>query len=402
MSVSIDDLTFGAEFEVIMPRADGRTGEAGRAALARYLTENDIEARSEQYNHHLRTWWKITTDQSIGYDNSEIVSPILQGNAGLEQIKRSCRLIDDWGCRVNRGCGHHVHVGVRDRFAGQIGFFKELLKTYAKFAPVLDQLVAPSRRTGQNSYCYAVRYTPEMDRATSLDQLARLAGAGHFTNPNFYDAFTRHGTVEFRQHQGTVNGEKSANWIRLCLRLVAHAAKNTEPERAGSSVTSSRPRSRYVPGTDAEIDRDAAPLVERIDDVTRRSPRLTRLVIRGVASANPRRYGTQRYVNWQHYVVGEDLRSFVQRGGRLDIARHDVAEGYVRIADVSRAPVIAPAVPGRYEEIPLAPEPTVETTYEPFTITDLAPDTLEGLMELIGASDAERSYFEERMMELNP
>jgi hypothetical protein len=115
MSVSIDDLTFGAEFEVIMPRADGRNGDRGRRALAEHLGANGIEAEAEAYNHRLRPHWKITTDASIGYDNAEIVSPILRGDDGLEQVKKLCRLIDDWGCRVNRGCGHHVHVGVRDR-----------------------------------------------------------------------------------------------------------------------------------------------------------------------------------------------------------------------------------------------------------------------------------------------
>lgn len=327
MSVTINDLTFGAEFEVIMPRTPGRTGEPGRQALARHLTENGIEARAENYNHRLRTWWKLTTDASIGYENTEIVSPILQGEAGLEQLKQLCRLIDDWGCRVNRVCGHHVHVGAR-RFDRQIGFFKELLKTYGKYSEVIGGLVAPSRRAN-NVYCSTVRYTPEMDRATTLDELARLAGAGHFTNPNFYDAYTRHGTVEFRQHQGTINGEKSANWIRLCLRLVAHAAKNTETT-GSSSLVATRVNSRYVPSAPAVRDLDAAPMITG-EQLPARRGRLGRrhLVIRSVASSNPRRYGTQRYENWQHYVVGENVEQFVSRGGRIDIARHDVTEGYV-------------------------------------------------------------------------
>lgn len=400
MSVSIAELTFGAEFEVIMPRTNNN--QTGRNALARYLTDNGVETRHEPYNHSRRTWWKIVTDASLGYDNAEIVSPILQGEAGLDQVRRLCRLIDDFGCRVNRSCGHHIHVGVRDRFGQQIGFFKELLKTYGKFQPVIDALVAPSRR-GRTTYCVPVRYTDEMDRATTLDQLARLAGAGHFTNPNFWDAYSRHGTVEFRQHQGTINGEKSVKWITFCLRMVAHAAKNTEASSASPSV---RPPGRWTEEVAEVRDLTQAPVVPAAE-LTRanfsrwRGGATQRIVY--VAPTNPRRAGTRGAENWDVYRQGETVRQLIQRVGYgvLTHLRYDVDRGYVRIVNESTAPVITPRVPSRYVEDPVMPTlddaPAVERP-----ATDAAPATLEGLMELIGAAADERSYFQERAMELNP
>jgi hypothetical protein len=40
-------------------------------------------------------------------------------------------------------------------------------------------------------------------------------------------AFEKHGTVEFRLHQGTLNGAKIERWTRLCVRLVEIAASGT-------------------------------------------------------------------------------------------------------------------------------------------------------------------------------
>ncbi len=34
------------------------------------------------------------------------------------------------------------------------------------------------------------------------------------------ESFMRHGTVEFRQHAGTVEFNKISNWIRICGMLI--------------------------------------------------------------------------------------------------------------------------------------------------------------------------------------
>ena len=70
--IPINDLTFGIELECIMPQ--NNLGEEGRTALAAHLSENGVATRNEQYNHATRTWWKIVTDQSLGYNNAEVVA----------------------------------------------------------------------------------------------------------------------------------------------------------------------------------------------------------------------------------------------------------------------------------------------------------------------------------------
>ena len=58
--------------------------------LVRELTEAGIEVASERYNHDLRPHWKLVTDSSLnGNDTFELVSPILEGEDGLEKRRGS-------------------------------------------------------------------------------------------------------------------------------------------------------------------------------------------------------------------------------------------------------------------------------------------------------------------------
>ena len=67
------DRKFGIELELI-----GITREQAIAAL----TGVGIEVREEGYNHETRRHWKIVSDASVR-GGFELVSPVLQGDAGL-------------------------------------------------------------------------------------------------------------------------------------------------------------------------------------------------------------------------------------------------------------------------------------------------------------------------------
>ncbi|MBR1732821.1 MAG: amidoligase family protein, partial [Alloprevotella sp.] len=45
----------------------------------------------------------------------------------------------------------------------------------------------------------------------------------HSVNPIAYSA---HGTIEFRQHQGTTNFTKIKNWVSFLAKLVAYSTEN--------------------------------------------------------------------------------------------------------------------------------------------------------------------------------
>ena len=70
--------------------------------LVRELTEAGIEVASERYNHDLRPHWKLVTDSSLnGNDTFELVSPILEGEDGLEKLERVCWVLDSCNVKIN-------------------------------------------------------------------------------------------------------------------------------------------------------------------------------------------------------------------------------------------------------------------------------------------------------------
>ena len=448
-SPDIPDYTFGVELEVLMPRT--RNGPAGRTALAQALTAAGFPAAAENWNHELRTHWKLTTDGTIGYENTEIVSPILQGTAGLEAVLGVCRTIDEFGCSVRgpmgRACGLHVHVGVR-QFARRVGVFKELLRTYNRYEGVIDQLIAPSRRGIRNRWCAPPIWNPQVESARNLDELRALCG-GKYRKIGV-DSYWRHGTVEFRHHQGTVNGEKTVNWIKLCLRMIEHSAKNNElsRERGGVYVPGPRPSLPLVPTFDDPIDYAACPRIggDAIPRFTTANRyRLQHLVIVHVSHVDQTTRRNRESAGYAHYVrhnhrvrnelidgsTGVSLNIYSRRGGLRTHLAWDVDHGYVRVVDVAGAPprrepseaerqrraeelarvhAERERLTNEYEATERARRAEWEQANraegEPVPLvrpaTETTPVTLEGLFDLLELAPSERTYFEERHLELNP
>ena len=386
----IPDYTYGIELELIFPRDNNDS--TGRRALATALTAGGIVCQAEDYNHLTRPHWKIVTDVSIGHENGELVSPILRGQDGFAAIRLACRIANEFGCTVNRNTGMHVHVGMRDHFNNRVGVFKELIRTYHRFETVLDQLTAPSRRgpSGGNGYCSSVRWLPEMETAGNVDEL-RNPIRNDRGKLNFAMAYWRHGTVEFRHHQGTTNAEKAIHWVTLCLRMVAHAAKNTEVSRAGSS-----PPARLDPSLPRDLAR-GTPL--RPADIPRfNQDWAMRDMVISAAPHNPHRPGTRNHDEYEacRLALGRrDLNYYARlTNARRSYLTWQMGLGGVTVVRWSLCPILA-------DPEAVVEEPTTATPVIVRPATDTTPITLEGLFTLLEMAPTERNYFIERHMELN-
>ena len=234
---SIDGVerTFGCEFEFHMPR--GMT----RDQLSRLLKDAGIDNRVTSWSDKsISSWWKITTDGSLGNyaTGTELVSPKLSGARGIELVQKALRVLISARCRVNRECGFHVHVGVKADeaigYAGErLGFFKNVLHLYRKFEPVIDSILAPSRRGRANRWCGPTHFSDaDLDRATTVSDLRNHSFAtDKYKKVNFV-TYWRQGTVEFRHHQGTINPLTAAKWIGFVLRVVETCSKKSQQEIA--------------------------------------------------------------------------------------------------------------------------------------------------------------------------
>lgn len=231
--------TFGVEIEVI--GLDRRTFVSQCAAEG--INMYDVNG----YTHGSQYTWKIVSDSSLGVNGREIVSPPLKGEEGLEEMSKVMRIARECGATVNTSCGFHVHHGCADYTPEQAA---GVLLWYAKYEPVIDALVAPSRRQG-NFYCASLRKSHDLINGIQwvLDGAARNrtteqfsawfsqsanTGNGRYHKVNLA-SWMNYGTIEFRQHQGTLNGDKAKAWVIFTQRIAERGARGrirvTNPSR---------------------------------------------------------------------------------------------------------------------------------------------------------------------------
>lgn len=210
---------FGVEIEAY---------NCSRERLARELQDAGIQVTIEGYNHDARSHWKLVTDSSIeGRDTFELVSPILVGEEGLKELETVCWVLDACDVKVNESCGFHVHMDASDF---SIETWKNLALSYKHIENIIDSFMPRSRR--DNRYCESMRNLPET-RITGANTIRDLQQA--FNNNRYYkvnlEAYSRHRTVEFRQHSGTINFAKMEKWIRFINGLIIFAQTGQLPSR---------------------------------------------------------------------------------------------------------------------------------------------------------------------------
>lgn len=200
--------TFGIEIEF---HANGNAPSAITAALV----AAGIDAVDENYNHQTRSHWKHIYD---GSSDRELVSPVLSGPEGLAQVRTVMRVLREMGCSVTAQDGMHVHVYVGDQRAVTVA---DVFGFYAlRQTTVFDRLVSSGRRDRgrRSNWCQGVNADDYRRTMTYARRGTVQAIHGRYVTCNLLP-FSRQGTVEFRQHQGSLNGRKACDWVELVLAL---------------------------------------------------------------------------------------------------------------------------------------------------------------------------------------
>ena len=230
--------TFGVEIEFIAPNGDGTTKremnqyfqrlaqDFGTTGLQGDLVSPfSLEVSCASYSNCDSTKWRLKPDQSLSSYGTgfamELVSPVLQGWNGVQQLQLMLKALEKIGAKVNKSCGLHVHVGVSD---WKIKEFRNLFKRYIKFESAIDSVMPNSRRGRNNEYCIPIlgitglkQSFNEIDDCRSARQISSLLRT-RYTKLNI-KSFWKHGTVEFRHHSGTTDVEKIMNWLKFCLTM---------------------------------------------------------------------------------------------------------------------------------------------------------------------------------------
>lgn len=238
-----NDFTFGCEIEI-------SRGGASAADCYAALRAAGIKAEHHRSAHLPRSnpqSWVVCPDGSCA---GEIVSPILRGQDGLALLAKVCDTLLAAGATVDTSCGLHVHVGARNVLT--IGQLQNLAKMFLRHEAAFDQILPPSRRNGSNRFCQ--RQGPSqfvgsndpasrlaladklaaIDNARNVEALARIMNGGYepgsaYTGHRYFSlnfqAWMRIGTLEFRQHSGTVESRKVVEWVKLIVGFVSRATQ---------------------------------------------------------------------------------------------------------------------------------------------------------------------------------
>jgi hypothetical protein len=235
-----NEVTFGVEIECFAPR--GNHADVF-AAMRNALAAQGLEVSMPRANRHATTsGWKVVPDVSIvparDHVGMELVSPILKGQDGIDQVLKVGAALAVMLAKVNQSCGLHVHCGSGGASVGQL---RNLAKMFCLYEDHFDTLVPVSRRANNNRFTRSNKTVAgynvpdimsKLDAARTERTIVTIMNTGVDTR-NHYNQFryyklnfqsrAMHGTVEYRQHSGSVDGVKIAAWVRLVTGFTASA-----------------------------------------------------------------------------------------------------------------------------------------------------------------------------------
>ncbi|MBR1525152.1 MAG: amidoligase family protein [Prevotella sp.] len=213
-------ITFGVEME---------TFNVNRTIMLERARINRLPVEYQSYNHtDGQKIFKFVSDGSIRNAHGEkdggcieCVTPILKGQRGFHALEKACKTLNEAGARVNRTTGLHVHIGAAKLSAKA---YVNVFINYQMLESLIDSFMAESRRANNNGYCMSLRGKYLRTCETREEVYQALGGSRYYkVNPC---SWSRHQTIEFRQHQGSTDYEKISNWVSFCAKLVVWSRDN--------------------------------------------------------------------------------------------------------------------------------------------------------------------------------
>eukprot|EP00966_Prymnesium_polylepis_P093215 2157879-Prymnesium_polylepis.1 len=215
---------FGCEYELGFPRRLEATDANYRLENQRVAAElqrlTGLDVRYVEYTHQATPYWKLVRDVSIGFGGStqdlfaiELVSPILQGEDGLNQVYRMIQAVAACGGKVNKTVGHHVHI---DGGSMSLEEKKKVCVAFIAYEKVFDLMTSKSRQESRwcksnqemiarNNGGSVQAALNAIQRVQSLNELVRVMNNGgdryYKLNLTNLTGGNGHGTLEFRMHQ---------------------------------------------------------------------------------------------------------------------------------------------------------------------------------------------------------
>ena len=268
-----DDIypTFGHEVEC----ANG--GDSRNWSISRW---------QDELNDAGYTWVKAVHDGTVEVDVEFIIPPFPLCDEAKQDIANLFSFIESKGAIVGRPkLGGHVHMGNRlvqgnisesdfwrssknevitsGRYYNPtssmtapmpLSLVKDVISRYAEHKRDIDSILPRSRRDGQNSMIRNIDHVSPNGRdytvfmqAENWRRMDDILG-GKFRLINISN-WSRLNTIEFRQHQSTLDATKLFNWCHLIANMFQHSDWHRMDYNAPSSIIVNTPENPFRRGS---------------------------------------------------------------------------------------------------------------------------------------------------------
>jgi hypothetical protein len=229
VEVNPDEITFGVEIECMLPKDYVR---ARRIEVGRYHHGKQLPAP-------FPTGWTAQRDGSIeevwGTVPMEIVSPVLQGVAGLQEVLNVFQYLNEAGAQVNDACGFHVHVGATSVLGDRaddaglvVRWVRRMLHLMSRHEAALFGITGRVSRF-DNLYCETIKekWHGVLETTSDLDLIIKAVDKSRdrYYTLNIQNLFRSKRTVEFRLFGATLNGMQAVGYVITAMGIAHRAAE---------------------------------------------------------------------------------------------------------------------------------------------------------------------------------
>ena len=223
---TLSTMTFGIEIECIGLDCT----QAFRA-----LHNAGVSVVNAGYTHDVIREWKVVRDGSLNSRNGacEVVSPILQGKQGIDEIRTVMSILRTAGASVDTSCGMHIHIGVKHFSNIQLA---NIVRDHQMWNGAFDAFLADRRTVANGSYLGKrnARSARELaddirDASSQAELRSTVSNTRRYTNLNVA-SYAKYGTFENRQHQGSLNGMNAGAWIAFTQAFYELSAQGGLPD----------------------------------------------------------------------------------------------------------------------------------------------------------------------------
>lgn len=172
----------------------------------------------------LRRWYFL---DRIHHDGSELelATPPLRGKEGFDKLKFVMDTLSDLGCDVTGEDGMHVHHDAPE-FVQNIDLCIRLVKNWRSNRHLIYQFVSPDRTHdayGEGGHWACPKWSDqailELERSREIPYWDR--------NDLNLCALSKHGTIEIRLHEGTLDFNEASSWIKFGQKFIDHTVKRS-------------------------------------------------------------------------------------------------------------------------------------------------------------------------------